>query len=89
MSRIGKKAIFLPKDVVVTLTNNEISIKGKYGVLQKTLSDKLTFFTDNEKIVISRHNEEKKSKEAHGLYRALLQNMVNGVDKKFSKKTAG
>ena len=85
MSRIGKKAIFIPKDFVVTLTNNEIVIKGKYGILQKTLSNKLGFFADNEKIVISRHNEEKKSKEAHGLYRALLQNMVTGVDKKFSK----
>lgn len=85
MSRIGKKAIFIPKEVSVTLDNKEIVIKGKYGSLKRSISNEIDIFVEDEKIVLTRKNDEKKSRELHGLNRALLQNMVNGVSNKFSK----
>lgn len=85
MSRIGKKAILIPKDVSVTVDKKEVTIKGKYGILKRILSENVNIDIDNEKIVLTRINDEKKSRESHGLDRALLQNMVKGVEQKFTK----
>ena len=87
MSRIGKKAIFIPEDVSVTFNegNKEIIVKGKHGILKKIISNEIEVFLEDKKIVLSRLNDEKKSRELHGLNRALLQNMVKGVGNKFSK----
>jgi large subunit ribosomal protein L6 len=85
MSRIGKKAIDIPKDVSIKLENDKITVKGKHGSLERTISDLLNFEITNDKIVITRKDETKKSREYHGLIRALVQNMVSGVSEKFSK----
>lgn len=85
MSRIGKKAIFIPKEVSATLNNKEIIIKGKYGILKRFISEEIDIFIEEDKILLVRKNDEKKARELHGLNRALLQNMVNGVSTKFSK----
>jgi large subunit ribosomal protein L6 len=85
MSRIGKKAIVIPKDVSVTLNEKQIIVKGKYGTLYHNISQNINVLLENEKVIISRENDEKKSRESHGLNRALIQNMITGVEKQFSK----
>lgn len=87
MSRIGKKPIQIPKGVSVTLGNEEIIVKGKYGELKRPLSDNLEFALDSDQnnFVITRKDDSKKSRQYHGLYRCLINNMINGVEKQFSK----
>jgi len=85
MSRIGKKAINIPKDVSIILKENNIVVKGKYGTLERTLLNLLNIEIIENKVVITRQDETKKSREYHGLIRALLQNMVSGVSEKFKK----
>jgi large subunit ribosomal protein L6 len=85
MSRIGKKVIDIPIDVLITLSTDRIIVKGKYGNLEQSILNLLNFDLSNNKLSISRINDEKKTREYHGLIRALVQNMVIGVTKKFSK----
>lgn len=85
MSRVGKKAILIPKEVSVVINKNEIIIKGKFGTLQRFLSDNVSVTLETEKIIVHRINDEKTSRASHGLHRALIQNMIDGVTQKFSK----
>jgi large subunit ribosomal protein L6 len=85
MSRIGKKAIEIPKEVSVQLENEKIVVKGKHGSLERPVLEVLTFELSEQKLVITRKEETKKAREYHGLMRALVQNMVSGVSEKFSK----
>jgi large subunit ribosomal protein L6 len=85
MSRVGKKAILIPKEVSVVIDKNEIIIKGKFGTLQRFLSDNVSVTLETEKIIVHRINDEKTSRASHGLHRALIQNMIDGVTQKFSK----
>ena len=85
MSRIGKKVIDIPTDVSITLSDEKISVKGKHGILEQSLLNLLKFDLSNNKLAITRINDEKKTREYHGLIRALVQNMVTGVTTKFSK----
>jgi large subunit ribosomal protein L6 len=85
MSRVGKKAIEIPKDVSVTIENEKICVKGKHGNLERELIKNLNFQLENNQLVITRTDDSKKSRELHGLIRALIQNMVKGVSEKFSK----
>lgn len=85
MSRIGKKEIKLPKDVLITIEKNKLIVKGKHGILEQFLLDFLNFELTNQTLRISRKEDTKKAREYHGLIRALIQNMVTGVDQKFSK----
>jgi large subunit ribosomal protein L6 len=85
MSRVGKKAIELPKDVSITINNNKITVKGKNGTLERTVVDLLYYELTDTKLVITRQNETKTCRSYHGLIRALIQNMVTGVNEKFSK----
>ena len=85
MSRIGKKPIDIPKEVSVTLEKNLIRVKGKHGVLERNILNTLEFAISEQKLTITRLDDSKKSREYHGLIRALVQNMVSGVHDKFSK----
>ena len=85
MSRIGKKAILIPKDVSVTMNQEKIIVKGKHGTLEKNILENLIYKIENNQIIITRIDDTKKSRELHGLIRALIQNMVLGVNEKFSK----
>jgi large subunit ribosomal protein L6 len=85
MSRVGKKAIEIPKDVSITIDNNKITVKGKNGTLERTVVDLLYYELTDTKLVITRQNETKTCRSYHGLMRALIQNMVTGVNEKFSK----
>ena len=85
MSRIGKKAIDIPKEVSVILEKEKITVKGKHGSLERNVLSNLDLEIVEQRLIITRKDETKKSREYHGLIRALVQNMVSGVDQKFSK----
>jgi large subunit ribosomal protein L6 len=85
MSRIGKKVIDIPKDVTITLKENKISVKGKHGTLERDYSNVLNVEINENKLAITRQDDTKKVKSYHGLIRALIQNMVIGVNEKFIK----
>jgi large subunit ribosomal protein L6 len=86
MSRIGKKPIPLIKGIKISKSGNEFEVSGPKGKLSvKVDGDIDVNFNENE-IIVTRKNELKKNKALHGLYRALLQNMVSGVSEGFSKK---
>ena len=82
MSRIGKLPIELPKDVKLTVSDkNLVTVKGPLGELYQQIDPAITIEIDNEHVQVKRHTEQKKHKAMHGLYRALLANMVTGVSK--------
>jgi large subunit ribosomal protein L6 len=85
MSRIGKKAIEIPKDVSIKIENDKVIIKGKHGSLERTILQNLKLEVNEQKLIVTRIDDSKQSRSYHGLVRALLQNMVSGVDQKFSK----
>jgi len=85
MSRIGKKIIDIPENVLVTVALKKITAKGKYGVLEKAFEDYVEIEKTENKISVIRMNDSKQSRAYHGLTRALIQNMIFGVSSKFSK----
>jgi large subunit ribosomal protein L6 len=85
MSRVGKKAIDIPESVSVTLDAEKIIVKGKYGILEQEIINLLKVEINQKKLYITRSVESTKSREFHGLIRALIQNMILGVNQKFSK----
>ena len=85
MSNIGKQSIDVPEGVNIELTNSKISIKGSLGQLSLNFNSEMKIVFKDDKISVSRPSDEKKYKEFHGLYRALIQNMVIGVTRGFSK----
>ena len=85
MSRIGKKPVTLPKGVAVDIQGNTVAVKGPKGELRRTLhADMQVALTDGQ-VTVARPSDEKRHKALHGLSRTLVQNMVDGVSKGFSK----
>ena len=86
MSRIGRMPIAVPANVTVTIADeNVVTVKGPLGTLSEKLSTKLTIAMENNEIVVTRHSEEKEDKSLHGLSRALIANMVEGVTNGYTK----
>jgi large subunit ribosomal protein L6 len=85
MSRIGKKAIDIPKEVTITINNQSVNVKGKFGQLERELKNLVNLNIENQKLFVKRINDDKLTREYHGLIRSLIQNMVTGVTEKFSK----
>ena len=85
MSRIGKKPIDLPETVSINIDGNQISVKGKYGTLTQNLNTFLQIKVEKNKVYLTRTEESRIARASHGLIRALIQNMIIGVTKKFSK----
>lgn len=86
MSRVGKLPIQIPSGVTITLDPDTITVNGSKGSLtQFTMSD-ITVTQEGDQLIVSRANDEPKIRAKHGLMRALLNNMVNGVSQGFSKK---
>ena len=87
MSRIGRAPIAVPAGVTVTIANgNVVTVKGPLGELTQTFNSALTITQEGATITVSRPNDEKENRALHGLTRTLLNNMVEGVSKGFSKK---
>ena len=85
MSRIGNNPINVPEGVTLEILPSKIIVKGKLGELTQDYSDVNIKF-ENNIITVTRSSEDKKVKSKHGLYRALISNMVEGVSNGFTKE---
>jgi large subunit ribosomal protein L6 len=85
MSRIGKQPIALPNKVEVNIQKTTVTVKGPKGQLVDTFSPDMTIKLDNGVIVIERPSDLRHHKALHGLTRALLSNMIQGVSEGFRK----
>ncbi|MBN2059109.1 MAG: 50S ribosomal protein L6 [Deltaproteobacteria bacterium] len=85
MSRIGKMPIPIPKDVKVDLKGDTLTIQGPKGRLDRGIHSKVTISVENDQIKVLVNDESKESKSLHGLFRALIANMVQGVSKGFER----
>ena len=85
MSRIGNNPINIPENVKVDIQSDKIVVKGKMGELTQNYSD-VIFEIDNDILIVKRKNDSKDHRAKHGLYRALVNNMVEGVSKGFTKE---
>jgi len=85
MSRIGNNPISVPEDVTVDVAEDVITVKGTLGELQQDFSG-VRIKVDNGIITIERVSESKDHKSRHGLYRALINNMIIGVSKAWTKE---
>lgn len=83
MSRIGKLPISLPENVDVNWNDSEITVKGKFGTLQRSLPDGIEVVPETGRLKINLTKETKNIRALHGLYRTLINNMVIGVSKQF------
>lgn len=85
MSRIGKLPISIPSGVSINVSDdNVISVKGKLGELQQQIDPAIGIKVDGENIELERTSEIKEVKAKHGLYRSLVNNMVQGVTEGYS-----
>lgn len=85
MSRIGKAPISIPEGVEINISeDNVITVKGKLGELTQKVENTIKFSVNEGEVVLERSSESKDVKSKHGLYRALVNNMVEGVSKGFS-----
>ncbi len=86
MSRIGKNPVSITQGVDVNITDNVITVKGKLGELSQTISDGITVSIQDDTITLERASESKDHKAQHGLMRALINNMIVGVSKGWTKE---
>ncbi|HWP97419.1 MAG TPA: 50S ribosomal protein L6 [Syntrophomonadaceae bacterium] len=86
MSRIGKKPINLPKGVQIEQIEDVVTVKGPKGALSQALSPAVSIEQEEDQLLVKRASDSKQHRALHGLSRALLANMVEGVTNGFEKK---
>ena len=85
MSRIGRKEIVIPAGVEVSCTDHTVTVKGPKGTLTQKIHPNMTVEIEAGQVKVVRPNDEKENRSLHGLTRTLIHNMVEGVEKGFSK----
>jgi large subunit ribosomal protein L6 len=85
MSRIGKQPIPVPSSVQVEIAEQRVKVKGPKGELEREVHTDMRLHMDDGKLLVTRPSDAPKHRALHGLTRALLANMVTGVDTGFSK----
>ncbi len=85
MSRIGKKPVAVPKGVSVAVHGQQVSVKGPKGELQRTFHPEMQIALAGEQVTVGRPSDEARHKALHGLTRTLIQNMVDGVARGYSR----
>jgi len=85
MSRIGKSPVAIPDGVTVEVKDNVVTVKGKLGELSQEFSE-ITVKNEDGTITLERPTEGKDHKSKHGLYRALINNMIEGVTNGWTKE---
>ena len=85
MSRIGKNPIVIPTSVTVEVTEGLVTVKGKLGQLTQEFSD-VTVKVEEGQVIVERSSDHKDQRAKHGLYRSLINNMINGVSTGFTKE---
>ena len=87
MSRIGRLPVPVPAGVDVTIDGNDVTVKGPKGILSRTISEPLSVTRqDDGSILVTRPDDERRSRSLHGLSRTLIHNMVVGVTEGYSKR---
>ncbi len=87
MSRIGKKPVVIPQGVTITVdSNNVITVKGPKGELKQNVNRDIKVEVKDGEVTFSRPTDQGRHRSMHGLYRALLSNMVKGVTEGYSRK---
>jgi large subunit ribosomal protein L6 len=87
MSRIGKLPITVPSGVDVTIDGQTVTVKGPKGELTHIVAEPITVARDEDGVLaVTRPDDQRKSKELHGLSRTLVANMVTGVTEGYEKK---
>jgi len=81
MSRIGKLPITIPAGVTFNFASNTVTVKGPKGELKQAIDPDFVIKNENGTVTVERPTEQKRHKAMHGLYRALIANMVEGVSK--------
>ena len=86
MSKIGKKAVAVPKGITATIEGEKFKVKGPKGELSLMLGDKVAAKIENDLVSVSSTGESKQHKAAWGFTRAMIANIVRGVEKGYEKK---
>jgi large subunit ribosomal protein L6 len=85
MSRIGNNPIAIPEGVTVTVSGQEVTVKGKLGELTQEF-DAVSIVVEEAQVLVTRPSDAKDHRAKHGLYRALINNMVKGVSTGWTKE---
>lgn len=86
MSRIGKLPILIPDGVEINIDGQKITAKGPLGIEEVVVCPEITLEKEDNKIIVKRINDERKSRSLHGLSRTLINNAVQGVKEGFVKR---
>ena len=86
MSRIGKAPIAIPAGVTVQVKDNVVTVKGPKGELTQVINPDITIKQEDGKIELTRPTDDREHRAMHGLYRALIHNMVVGVSEGYKKE---
>lgn len=86
MSRIGKMPVSIPSGVSISVADNVITVKGPKGELKQAINPTISVEVKDGEINFTRPNDERESRAMHGLYRALVHNMVVGVSEGYTQK---
>lgn len=86
MSRIGKLPIALPAGVTVSVNDNVVTVKGPKGELSQAVDPTISVAIEDGHVLVTRNSDEKQERAFHGLYRALIHNMVVGVSEGYKKE---
>jgi len=85
MSRIGNKPITVPEGVEAIIDGQKITVKGPKGTLEREIHNNISVKLENGVITVTRPNDQKENRSLHGLTRTLINNMIEGVSKEFTK----
>jgi large subunit ribosomal protein L6 len=85
MSRIGNNPVAIPEGVTVDIKENIVTVKGKLGELTQNF-DSIEIKVEDGNVLVTRSSDTKDQKAKHGLYRSLMQNMIEGVSKGWTKE---
>jgi large subunit ribosomal protein L6 len=85
MSRIGKNPVAIPEGIAVEIKDNLITVKGKLGELTQSFNS-VSIKIEDGNVLVSRSSDNKDHRAKHGLYRALINNMIEGVSKGWTKE---
>ena len=86
MSRIGKNPVVIPQGVTVDVKDNVITVKGKLGELTQEFDSDLTVKVEDGNVLVERPSDSKDHTAKHGLYRSLINNMIEGVSNGWTKE---